>query len=126
IYMPRAYQSPCSGTHCGLQCAQIPNLASLNQSGHRYVLSDSQFGRKGPAVELMAALIADRVSSSLECNRVTLLETASILALPARKFLLFITPRDRFINAPNWSYCGLVNVNCKTNSVARATSLASS
>ena len=26
--MPRAYQSPCSGTHCGLQCAQIPNFAS--------------------------------------------------------------------------------------------------
>src|SRR5208282_3642107 len=48
MYMFRAYQSPCSGTHCGLQCAQMPNFASRNQSGQRYAFSDSQNGRNGP------------------------------------------------------------------------------
>src|SRR6478735_4340217 len=45
----RAYQSPCSGTHCGLQCAQIPNFASRNQSGQRYAFRDSQKGKNGPS-----------------------------------------------------------------------------
>jgi hypothetical protein len=49
MYMFRAYQSPCSGTHCGLQCAQIPNFASRNQSGQRYDFKDSQNGRNGPS-----------------------------------------------------------------------------
>src|SRR5512135_961446 len=49
MYMLRAYQSPCSGTHCGLQCAQIPNFASRNQSGQRYAFKDSQNGRNGPS-----------------------------------------------------------------------------
>ena len=47
--MFRAYQSPCSGTHCGLQCAQIPNFASRNQFGQRYAFRDSQNGRNGPS-----------------------------------------------------------------------------
>ena len=34
--MLRAYQSPAAGTHCAVQCAQIPNLASRNQSGTLY------------------------------------------------------------------------------------------
>src|SRR6185437_11136496 len=49
MYMFRAYQSPCSGTHCGLQCAQIPNFASRNQSGQRYDFKDSQNGKNGPS-----------------------------------------------------------------------------
>ena len=48
MYIFRAYQSPCSGTHCGLQCAHMPNFASRNQFGHWYDLSDSQKGKKGP------------------------------------------------------------------------------
>src|SRR5690242_2244454 len=48
-YILRAYQSPCSGTHCADQCAQIPNLASRNHSGHVYpAVSDSQVGWNGP------------------------------------------------------------------------------
>ena len=35
MYIWRAYQSPCSGTHCADQWAQMPNFASRNQSGHR-------------------------------------------------------------------------------------------
>ena len=46
--MLRAYQSPASGTHCGLQCAQMPNLASRYHSGASYCRSESQFGAKGP------------------------------------------------------------------------------
>src|SRR5450755_1810559 len=48
-YIFLAYQSPCSGTHCGLQCAQIPNFASRNQSGQRYDFRDSQNGKNGPS-----------------------------------------------------------------------------
>src|SRR3569833_1360976 len=48
MYMLRAYQSPRSGTHCGLQCAQMPNLASRNHAGHSYASSDAQYGRNGP------------------------------------------------------------------------------
>jgi hypothetical protein len=33
MYMLRAYQSPSSIADCGPQCAQMPNLASRNQSG---------------------------------------------------------------------------------------------
>ena len=36
MYICRAYQSPCSGTHWALQCAQMPNFASRNHSGHPY------------------------------------------------------------------------------------------
>src|SRR5216683_288962 len=32
MYMFRAYQSPCSGKHCALQCAHMPNFASRNHS----------------------------------------------------------------------------------------------
>src|SRR5271157_6406187 len=42
--MARAYQSPCSGWHCGPQCAQIPNFALRNHSGTSYCLSDSHDG----------------------------------------------------------------------------------
>ncbi len=45
MYMLRAYQSPCSGTHCAVQCAQMPNFASRNHSGVRYWLfSESYVG----------------------------------------------------------------------------------
>ena len=44
----RAYQSPSIGTDCGPQCAQMPNFASRNHSGHRYCLSDSIVGSNGP------------------------------------------------------------------------------
>src|SRR5947207_10787055 len=49
MYMFLAYQSPCSGTHCGLQCAQMPNFASRNHSGQRYDFRDSQNGKNGPS-----------------------------------------------------------------------------
>src|ERR1035441_3607649 len=54
MYMLRAYQSPCSGTHCAVQCAQIPNLASRNQSGARYSRRDSQSPRKTPGAMVLA------------------------------------------------------------------------
>ena len=44
MYMLRAYQSPASGTHCGLQCAQMPNLASRYHSGASYCSRESQVG----------------------------------------------------------------------------------
>src|SRR5688500_4682299 len=50
MYMLRAYQSPISGAHCALQCAQMPNLASRNQSGVRYPsTSESHVGAKAAA-----------------------------------------------------------------------------
>lgn len=77
MYIFRAYQSPCSGTHCGLQCAQIPNFASRNQSGQRYDFRDSQNGRNGPSGtsprkkgESPAALaIADNASALAPLSR---------------------------------------------------------
>ena len=45
-YMFRAYQSPYSGTHCGPQCAHMPNFASRNQSGVWYCASDAHVGWK--------------------------------------------------------------------------------
>src|SRR6059058_2191659 len=47
--MLRAYQSPSSGWHWGPQWAQMPNLASRNQSGHWYCWRDSQVGWNLPA-----------------------------------------------------------------------------
>src|SRR3954463_10181526 len=63
MYISRAYQSPKAGWHCGPQCAQIPNFASLNQSGTRYApANDGQSAVMGPAPratdEVMAALAA--------------------------------------------------------------------
>src|SRR5512144_2673552 len=46
MYMFRAYQSPYSGTHCGPQCAHMPNFASRNQSGVRYCASEAHVGWK--------------------------------------------------------------------------------
>ena len=46
--MLRAYQSPCSGTHCAVQWFQMPNLASRNQSGVVQAVSDSHVGLNGP------------------------------------------------------------------------------
>src|ERR1035438_5392860 len=46
--MLRAYQSPSIATDCGPQCAQMPNLASRNHSGHSYCLSDCMVGSNGP------------------------------------------------------------------------------
>jgi hypothetical protein len=48
MYMLRAYQSPCSGTHCADQWFHMPNLASRNQSGVVQAVSDSHVGLKGP------------------------------------------------------------------------------
>src|SRR6266700_3546861 len=48
MYICRAYQSPASAADCGPQCAQMPNLASRNQSGMRYAASDSRVGLKMP------------------------------------------------------------------------------
>src|ERR1035438_1102172 len=47
--MLRAYQSPASGTHCGLQWAQIPNFASRYHSGASYSSSESHVGLYGPS-----------------------------------------------------------------------------
>src|SRR5579872_5611164 len=47
-YMLRAYQSPYSGADSGPQCAQIPNLASRNQSGTRYSCRLSRVALNGP------------------------------------------------------------------------------
>src|SRR3954471_8478379 len=55
-YIRRAYQSPCSGTHCAVQCAQIPNLASRNQVGVRYCFKDSHVGSNGPATRGLVAV----------------------------------------------------------------------
>src|SRR5579862_5911799 len=48
MYILRAYQSPSSMADWGPQCAQIPNLASRNQSGISYLLSDARVPSKGP------------------------------------------------------------------------------
>ena len=48
MYIRRAYQSPCSGTHCAVQWAQMPNLASRNQSGARVLLQRIPGRLKGP------------------------------------------------------------------------------
>src|ERR1700722_67845 len=50
MYMLRAYQSPASTLDCGPQCAQMPNLASLNQAGKREAWSEVGAAVKGPAV----------------------------------------------------------------------------
>ena len=47
-YMPRPYQSPASGWHCGPQCAHMPNLALRNHSGTSYWDNDSQVGENLP------------------------------------------------------------------------------
>jgi hypothetical protein len=52
--MMRPYQSPNSGSHCGPQCAQMPNLALRNQSGVWYFSSDCQSGANGPAAMVPA------------------------------------------------------------------------
>src|SRR5690349_10780907 len=46
--MPRAYQSPASGWHCGPQCAHMPNLALRYHSGVWYFCNESHVGLKGP------------------------------------------------------------------------------
>jgi hypothetical protein len=48
MYILRAYQSPSSAADCGPQCAQMPNLASLNHSAIRYAFSPSTDPSKGP------------------------------------------------------------------------------
>src|SRR6185503_16007138 len=54
--MLRAYQSPASGTHWADQCAQMPNLASRNQSGVLYCdFKDSHSGLNGPGAMASAA-----------------------------------------------------------------------
>src|SRR5271165_3830040 len=62
--MLRAYQSPSSGTDCGPQCAQMPNLASRNQSGHLYCLSDSQVGLNGPSAMVLSPVVAGLASAA--------------------------------------------------------------
>src|SRR3954454_24476227 len=64
MYIRRAYQSPCLGTHCALQWAQIPNFASRNQSGVLYCFSDSQDPEKGPGAILLAT-----GSGALDCPK---------------------------------------------------------
>src|ERR1700676_2637267 len=49
MYILRAYQSPASGTHWGLQWAQMPNLASRYHSGASYCRSESHVGWYGPS-----------------------------------------------------------------------------
>src|SRR5215469_18186868 len=49
MYMLRAYQSPASAADCGPQWAQMPNLASRNQSGARYASSDCRVPLNGPS-----------------------------------------------------------------------------
>ena len=49
MYILRAYQSPASGTHCGPQCAHMPNLASRYHSGASYARSDSHSALNGPS-----------------------------------------------------------------------------
>src|ERR1039458_4673170 len=49
MYILRAYQSPASAADWGPQWAQMPNLASRNQLGVWYSLSDSRVAWKGPA-----------------------------------------------------------------------------
>src|ERR1700733_5292711 len=49
MYIWRPYQSPASGTHCGLQWAQMPNLASRYHSGASYWRSESHVGWEGPS-----------------------------------------------------------------------------
>src|ERR1035441_744885 len=49
MYILRAYQSPASAADWGPQWAQMPNLASRNQLGMWYSLSDSRVAWKGPA-----------------------------------------------------------------------------
>src|ERR1700733_1152878 len=48
MYIFRAYQSPASGTHCGLQCAHMPNFASRYHSGVSYCSRESHVGWYGP------------------------------------------------------------------------------
>src|SRR6478736_7912654 len=55
--MWRAYQSPCSGSHCGPQWAQMPNFAFRNHSGAWYCCSDSQVGANLPAAIGSAAVL---------------------------------------------------------------------
>src|SRR5579872_2440006 len=50
MYILRAYQSPYSIADWGPQCAQMPNLASLYQSGTCHSRSDSRVPLKGPDV----------------------------------------------------------------------------
>ena len=57
--MPRAYQSPSSGSHCGPQCAQMPNLASRNHCGHWYCLSESHVGWNLPAATGSAEVLTE-------------------------------------------------------------------
>src|ERR1017187_9967151 len=55
----RAYQSPCSGTHCAVQWAHMPNLASRNQSGVLYLAtSDSHVALNGPGATTCAGWVA--------------------------------------------------------------------
>ena len=48
MYIPLAIQSPDPSTHCGPQCAQMPNFASRNHCGVSYFRSDSHVGSKSP------------------------------------------------------------------------------
>lgn len=61
MYILRAYQSPCSGTHCADQCAQMPNFASRNHSGTLYcAFSECHVGSNGPDARSRSALLATR------------------------------------------------------------------
>ena len=80
MYMFRAYQSPISGADCGPQCAQMPNLASRNHSGHWYCLSDSLVGWNGPgAIKPASAIVAGAgaAARARDCHRGALTPAAA-------------------------------------------------
>src|SRR3546814_8333430 len=60
------FRSPASGTHCALQCAQMPNLASRNQSG------TDKAPRKFDQFDETSAAVAATPDAALPPNRARL------------------------------------------------------
>src|SRR5260370_398470 len=86
MYIFRPYQSPCSGTHCADQCAQMPNFASRNHSGVLYcAFSECQLGSNGPGAILRSTLVATRpfgFAGELATSPINLFDTAACPAAP--------------------------------------------
>jgi len=86
MYMFRAYQSPASGTHCGVQWHQMPNLASRYHSGASYCISESHVGLYGPSP------LKPGMEKSLARRPTNRLELASQVACPSRWLAKFFPP----------------------------------
>ena len=82
------------GTDCGPQWAQMPNLASRNQSGHLYCFSDSQLSWNGPSTG--EALLLSVWAGGESAARTGIAHTPTMVN-PAIKHSVVINLMTRFL-----------------------------